>query len=656
MGTNWLHLSGSGWVATPDTAVLDITGDIDIRAAVALTDWTPSVQQCLVSKYLTPNDQSYGFQTLSDGTLNNFWDDDGTGAANSRSSTAATGFADASLHAIRTTRKNGTLEIKFFYKTTTASTALADCASDAGWTQLGSTVADAITVSAYSGSAPLIVGALGGGILGLIGDVYAVVVKNGINGTTVANPDFTEQTHGTTSFIDSAGRTWTLQGDAEFQPIPSPPTPPATVSRNFPTMLISVAFNAGASTGTALVFNDATRGKFDTGTFGEDVLYFSEISPWVRSFSINRPSSRVVGPVLRYEAGTASAVLNNADRRFDPTNLDGPYVTAGISQVRAMRLVRYQAVWKGVPHYLFQGYADDWPVTFAKSLRNSEVVLSATDGMKLLEASDRAAVAAVGAGEDTGARIDRILDSAGWSAVDRAVNSGQTTVQATTLEGSALSEIQLTSDTEIGQFFIDPAGTATYRDRHAPMTEPLSTTSQATFGTAAGELPFYDVKISTDIVQLVNRASITRVGGTTTWQADDPDSQAEYLVHAYSRTDLIMDASDTKSADYAAFIVYQCKDPELRFDEMVVKPMRSPDLLFPQVLGRAIGERITIILRPQNGPTIQRDCFISGIAHDVNYAEQDWTTTFTLQSATKYALLVFDSPTLGVFDQDAFAY
>jgi hypothetical protein len=51
----------------------------------------------------------------------------------------------------------------------------------------------------------------------LAGKVYSVEVRNGItNGTLVAAPRFDQQVSGTTSFVDSTGRTWTLQGDAEL--------------------------------------------------------------------------------------------------------------------------------------------------------------------------------------------------------------------------------------------------------------------------------------------------------------------------------------------------------------------------------------------------------------------------------------------------------
>lgn len=52
---------------------------------------------------------------------------------------------------------------------------------------------------------------------------------------------------------------------------------------------------------------------------------WTDVTPWFRGAKVARGSSKVDSPVLRYEAGTAEVRLDNRDRRFDPTNLGGPY-------------------------------------------------------------------------------------------------------------------------------------------------------------------------------------------------------------------------------------------------------------------------------------------------------------------------------------------
>src|SRR5688500_9094903 len=53
---------------------------------------------------------------------------------------------------------------------------------------------------------------------------------------------------------------------------------------------------------------------------------WTDVTPYFRGATVHRGSSKVDSPVLRYEAGTAEIALDNRDRRFDPTNLSGPYV------------------------------------------------------------------------------------------------------------------------------------------------------------------------------------------------------------------------------------------------------------------------------------------------------------------------------------------
>jgi hypothetical protein len=53
---------------------------------------------------------------------------------------------------------------------------------------------------------------------------------------------------------------------------------------------------------------------------------WTDVTPYFRGATVKRGSSNVDSPILRYEAGTANVRLDNRDRRFDPTNLSGPYV------------------------------------------------------------------------------------------------------------------------------------------------------------------------------------------------------------------------------------------------------------------------------------------------------------------------------------------
>lgn len=425
-----------------------------------------------------------------------------------------------------------------------------------------------------------------------------------------------------------------------------------------PQVIVEVAFSVGASTGTTLHLDDVARGNLDTGTLAADVTW-TDISEWVLGVSTTRGARRIESPVIRYEPGTATILLDNSDRRFDPANLAGPYVAAGVTQVTPMRAMRIRAIWSGITYDIWRGFADEWRIQYADPSW-SQVVLSGTDAFKVLANFNRAAGPAVGAGEDASARVNRILDSIGWSATDRFINMDSfaggvtnplspTTLQATTLADNTLTELRLTADSEIGELYIDGAGRVAFRIRQAMMIAGRSVTSQVSFGDGGGgELPFEELDVAYDEATVWNRALITRTGGTQQ-QADDTASQSTYLVRSARRTDLIME-TDAGALDWARYVVSLAREPELRFASMTFFPRENENNLFAQALARQIGDRITVTRRPPGGGSpITRDVFIRGISHDIS-DELIWRTTFMFESATRYKFLVLDNATFGTLD------
>jgi hypothetical protein len=200
---------------TPDNAALDIVGDIDISAELTVSDWTTNIFPAVISKWNQNgvNQRSYLLQVAAGGGgLFQFaWSADGI-AALAAQSTAIAPIASGRL-AIRVTLDvdNGAAgrTIKFY----TASTI------DGPWIQLGASVVQAGVTSIFSGTA---LGEVGGHSNSAVGAnnmpilVHNVQILNGLGGFAVATPNFAAQAPGTTSFTDSAGRTWTVNGTASI--------------------------------------------------------------------------------------------------------------------------------------------------------------------------------------------------------------------------------------------------------------------------------------------------------------------------------------------------------------------------------------------------------------------------------------------------------
>lgn len=420
-----------------------------------------------------------------------------------------------------------------------------------------------------------------------------------------------------------------------------------------PTLIVEAELATGTTSG-ALVLNDATFGKLDTGgTLLADT--WVDISTYVERVEIRRGSQRANTPTVRYDAGSATVTLINLDGRFDPTNLSGPYVAGGITQLRPMKGIRIKAVYGGVTYPLIKVYANEWAVDYGRNGRST--IVTGSDAIKVLSNYNGPQQTAVGAGETSGARINRVLDNAGWPAADRLVQTGNSTMQATTLAQPAWSEILLTSDSEGGQVYVNGAGQVQFQQRQDVFTNPRATTIQATFGDSgdATEIPYTDVAISYDDTQLANYVRIARVGGVEQ-TAQDGVSQAAYLTRTFTRSDLIVQ-TDAEAANYAGQLLYQWKDPELRFESVTVQPKRVGTIdAFPYLLGAAFGDRVRVRRRPANraGALIEQQVFVRGLTHVIT--NRDWTTTLSLQSATKWGFFTLNDTVLGVLDTDALTY
>ena len=212
-GTPYLDLPGGGtdYAETPDNAALDVTGDLDVRLDASLANWLPPLTTSvvgtveLIGKYQITGQKSWFLGTRS-GRLYFEWSADGTNSL-SASSTVAPVVPGSGRLAVRVTLdvNNGASgNTVTFY---TASTL------DSPWTQLGDPVVQSGTTSIFNSTSPLRVGnATNIAYTQPLGRVHSAEVRNGLWGTVVAQPYFSSQAVGTTSFADSPGRTWTLRG------------------------------------------------------------------------------------------------------------------------------------------------------------------------------------------------------------------------------------------------------------------------------------------------------------------------------------------------------------------------------------------------------------------------------------------------------------
>lgn len=185
---------------TSDSAGLSITGDIDIRIDTRLRTWDQFVT--LVGKTGAAPQRSYALDLNSNGTLTLWWSADGTNWLTATSTVPVP--QRTGRMAVRATLdvNNGAAgRTVVFYSAPTMS---------GTWTQIGDSVVQAGVTSIFDSTSGVSIGS--GAPIGM--ETYSAKILQGIAGTERANPDFTAQTDGATSFVDAAGNTWTLGGAA----------------------------------------------------------------------------------------------------------------------------------------------------------------------------------------------------------------------------------------------------------------------------------------------------------------------------------------------------------------------------------------------------------------------------------------------------------
>lgn len=202
---SYLQLQGTAgsYARTPDAAALDITGDLDLRVE-ATADWYKVANQTLLGKWVSVGNQRSYMLRIEAGQLILNWSPDGT---------VAYFFAGQPLPMLpRRAALRATLDVNNGAGGCTM--VLYWAPSLAGpWTQVGDTMTLTGVTSVYSGTAPLEVAPVQGtGWLPMAGQVHRAEVRSGIGGTVVASPDLRALAPGTTSWADTAGRTWTLTG------------------------------------------------------------------------------------------------------------------------------------------------------------------------------------------------------------------------------------------------------------------------------------------------------------------------------------------------------------------------------------------------------------------------------------------------------------
>jgi hypothetical protein len=383
-----------------------------------------------------------------------------------------------------------------------------------------------------------------------------------------------------------------------------------------PVINVIINFSTGAGFGNPFILDQSKLGSLDV--LADTTSLIVDISNQVDSITTSR--GRQIN-TEQFNTGTASVRILDQNGDFNPQNPSSPYFT----YLNPMRKIAITATYLGVTYPIFAGYITNYNTTTPKYTGDLVyTTLTAVDGFRLFQNAQFFGVVGATAGETTGTRITKILDTIGFPASMRDIDTGLTTVQADpATQRTALAAMQTVATTEYGAIYMDGSGDVIFQDRQLTTTSVAGT--PVVFkddGTAIG---YNDVKWVLDDSQVYNKATVTRQGGsvqTVTNQA----SIDKYFTHSYNQSGLLMQ-TDAEALQYAQAFIASRQETSIRVDELTLD-LQQDDYTAGTIAGLDLDffDPITITTTQPNSTSLTKTVQVFNIAHQIR--PDSWKVRF----------------------------
>jgi hypothetical protein len=371
---------------------------------------------------------------------------------------------------------------------------------------------------------------------------------------------------------------------------------------------VTFDFSSGATFGTGFVIGSPDNGVIGVSSFGADdvIIPTVDLTPDVYSIAIRRGRNIMKD---QYEAGTATVRVLDPQGFFNPQNPSSPY----FGYLVPLRKVRISATTDTAEYFLFSGYVNDYRYTFPVGQETAYVDILCSDAFRLFQMANVATIADTGAGQDTGTRINKILDDVLFPNSMRSISTGNTTCLADPASlRTSLEAIKNAEFSEgLGAFFMSPDGTAVYKSR-SEVTATLGDTA-IEFNQTTG-IPYKAVKYAFDDKLIINSVVFNRVGGTAQ-NVFSQDSIDRFFPHSLTQENLVAE-DDAQVLGIAQNYVNTRKETTIRIDEMTVD-LQDPAVPTDTLIGLDYFDNLEITNVTESGSTIVKTLQAQGFAWDI---------------------------------------
>ena len=377
-----------------------------------------------------------------------------------------------------------------------------------------------------------------------------------------------------------------------------------------PNLVVVVDFSSGATFGYPFILD---QGILGTNTLAEPGAFTVDVSNQVNKVSIRRGYNLLQE---EFQAGTATVRIIDQNGDWNPTSLTSPY-TGYLVPLRKIRI-------SADGNNLFSGYTVTYNYTWDKEQNIGYVDIELVDAFRLFNMSNITTVTGATAGETTGSRVTDILNTIGFPASMRNIESGSTTVQADPGNSrTALEAIKNMEFSEQGAFYVKPSGNAEFLSRASIQSK--SGVNPTFFSNDGTGISYRNIVTALDDKLIINQTSITRKNGTPQ-VANKVDSQIKYFPHSYTATELLVQ-TDAQALDIARAYTATRAETTLRVDALTLD-LNTADYAAGTTAALSLDFFDTIRVKNvgQDGTVIDKTLQCMGVSHQITPGT--WNTTF----------------------------
>lgn len=411
-------------------------------------------------------------------------------------------------------------------------------------------------------------------------------------------------------------------------------TLPATIN-------VSLDLSTGATFGIPFTLNDTKNGILGTNILADQASYIVDLTPQTLKIAIRRGRN-----IARdtYEAGNVTVRIDDPNSYFNPQNINSPYY----GQLTPLKKLRISATYGATIYFLGSFYTTEYRYSYPTNQETGFVDIVGADAFRLFNLASVLSITGAAAGQDTGARIGKILDAMSFPSSMRALDSGKTNclVDPATLR-TGLEALKNAEFSEQGAFYINPQGTAVFKNRTNTINSGNG--SPIEFNQTTG-IPYTKLIFAFDDKLIINTVTMNK-NGSAGYTYFDTSSIVKYFPHANNFTDLVMQ-NDTDVQNAAAIYVNTRKETTLRIDQMDVD-LLDPTVPTATILGMDYFTNVKITNVQPDSSTIIKNLQIQGVAWDIT-ADSMKASFTTLERITDG--FIVGSSTYGVLGQDIIAY